>query len=526
MSKASAKVSATVTPIRALRAAAAKQGKNPNHLTLAVSFPEHEKAPENNKSRDPETLDQALLQAKTYADWSEAAIALDNLGDGQRWKEKDQSELYDFENIQKRLQQLRSLRRRKDGQGLLFAIEEGVHGNLGGMGKPILYNQARFGTKNLIAEFVDAVADTLLYIESLPDSEISQAVKLDLFRRASHCYGRSALMFSGGGSLIYFHFGVAKSLLEQGLLPSVLSGSSAGAMAAAVIGTRTDAELANFFTSENLCFGREWHPNDFERITGLRRMLKVEDFEHSFPKLIPDLTFREAFEISGRHISISVSPCERNHSPRLLNAITSPHVLIRSAVRASCAIPGLFEPVQLMARNAHGKTVPYLKSRWIDGAFAADLPAKQLARLYGTNHYIVSLINPIMLPIFRDSKLESQRLVPILSILKKSSRYYVKAADALISKYLPSSSIGVANKVLHDVLSQEYEGDISIVPGRRLVSPLKLVSPSTRKEILALLEDGQRQTWPRMEMIRISSKISRTLDAILKRAGDDGHSGY
>ena len=76
------------------------------------------------------------------------------------------------------------------------------------------------------------------------------------------------------------------------------------------------------------------------------------------------------------------------------------------------------------------------------------------------------------------------------------------------------------------MLSQDYVGDISIVPGRRVVSPLKLVSPSTPEEIVTLLEDGQRQTWPRMEMIRVSSKISRTLDAILKRAGEDGHSGY
>jgi predicted acylesterase/phospholipase RssA len=142
----------------------------------------------------------------------------------------------------------------------------------------------------------------------------------------------------------------------------------------------------------------------------MRRIYGSESFEHTFERLIPDLTFREAMEISGRHISISVSPCERHHSPRLLNAITSPHVLIRSAVRASCAVPGLFEPVQLLARNARGKVVPYLKSRWVDGIFAADLPAKQLARLYGTNHYIVSYINPMLLPVFRDHKVEGRKI--------------------------------------------------------------------------------------------------------------------
>ena len=36
---------------------------------------------------------------------------------------------------------------------------------------------------------------------------------------------------------------------------------------------------------------------------------------------------------------------ERDQKSRLLNAIASPNVLIRSAVMASCAIPGVFPPV-------------------------------------------------------------------------------------------------------------------------------------------------------------------------------------
>lgn len=304
------------------------------------------------------------------------------------------------------------------------------------------YNKARFGTKQLIRDYVDSVSDALRHIETLSESEMSLAAKLDLFRRASHCYGRSALMFSAGGTLMYFHFGVAKALLEQGILPRVLSGSSAGAITVSILGTHTDAELEGFFDARNVRFGEEWTPNWFERSTGIRRMFRASSFEPTFDRLIPDLTFREAFELTGRHISISVSPCERHHSPRLLNAMTSPHVLIRSAVRASCAIPGLFEPVQLMARDAQGKTVPYLRSRWIDGLFAADLPAKQLARLYGTNHYIVSMINPMMLPTFRDHKLQSAGLQPLGKAAKAVARSALKSADVYLGKYLPASSWG------------------------------------------------------------------------------------
>lgn len=463
-------------------------------------------------------LKRLMLEAGDHTSWASAALALDEISGRAKWKERDETNLYDYATLRARVDQLRELRARGDTRGLVFAIEEGVHGNLGGMGKAVLHSKARFGTKRLITDYVDAVADALLHIESLPDSEMPHVAKLDLFRRASHCYGRSALMFSAGGTLMYFHFGVAKCLLEQGLLPRVLSGSSAGALMVAILGTHADAELAGFFTARNLRFGEEWQPNWFERSTGLRRMFRADSFDSTFERLIPDMTFREAHLRSGRHISISVSPCERHHSSRLLNAMTSPHVLIRSAVRASCAIPGLFEPVQLMARNADGDTVPYLKSRWIDGLFAADLPAKQLARLYGTNHYIVSMINPILLPTFRDHKLQSRGLQPLLRLAQSSARNALKSADVYLGKYLPASSLGVANKLAHDLLSQNYVGDISIAPERRLFSPLRLVSPYTYAEIAELMLEGERRTWPRVEMIRTCSKISRTLDDILRRA--------
>ena len=468
------------------------------------------------------SLRRALSEAHDYDTWSQTARALDDLSGRGDWKLRERSSLYDYTTIGEKLEELRDARKRGDSRRMVFALEEGVHGNLGGMGRAVLYSKAQFGTKKLIGDYVATVADTLLHIERLPEQTMRRVDKLDLFRRASHCYGRSALMLSSGGMLMYFHFGVAKCLFEQGVLPNTISGSSAGAIVSAVLATHTDAELEGFFTPENICFGEQWKPNLLERATGLRRIFGTAAFEHTFERLIPDLTFREAFALSGRNVSISVSPCERHQSPRLLNAITSPHVLIRSAVRASCAIPGLFEPVQLLARDSYGKTVPYLKSRWIDGVFAADLPARQLARLYGTNHYIVSYINPVLLPTFRDHKLESDRLRPLMRMLKGSLRNLAKSTDAKLGKYFPESSLGVVNKVIHDLLSQDYVGDVNIAPHRRFVSPLKLVSPHTNEEIAEVILEGERQTWPRVEMIRNSSRISRTLDEILRRAGEPG----
>src|SRR5690606_14120896 len=95
---------------------------------------------------------------------------------------------------------------------------------------------------------------------------------------------------------------------------------------------------------------------------------------------------------------------------RLMNAITSPNVYIRSAIDASSAVPGLLPTVTLYAKGADGKPKPYLPTRkWVDGSFAEDLPTKRLSRLYGVNHYIVSMINPASMFFTNDSLSMKQR---------------------------------------------------------------------------------------------------------------------
>ena len=131
--------------------------------------------------------------------------------------------------------------------------------------------------------------------------------------------------------------------------------------------------------------------------------MDADNLAEYLAKIIPDLTFQEAFERTGRKLNITVTGLDRQQAPRLLNTVTSPNVLIRSAVMASCAIYGIYPPVTLMCRNAHGETVPYLPDmKWIDGSFADDLPAKRLARLFGVNHFISSMTNPAALAITPD----------------------------------------------------------------------------------------------------------------------------
>ena len=471
-------------------------------------------------SRKLKKLEKQMAKCSAYPEWREAAIAHDDASGQRRWREVDQTSLYDYSQIRLRLDRLRSLRARHDYHGLLFTLNEGIHGNMGGMGRSALYRRAKFGTKKLIEQYIDEIDDSLRFLAELDDDAIGVQEKLDFFYRANVCFGRSALMLSGGGVLGFYHLGVVKTLLDQGLLPRVISGSSAGSLVAGVLGTHTDSELEHFYEPANVHFEAEREASVFSQMFfGANPQIDVGDLENLVARMVPNLTFQEAYEKTGRQISITVAPAELHQRSRLLNAITSPNVFVRSAVMASCAVPGVFPPVMLMAKNAHGETQPYLPTRkWVDGSIADDLPAKRLQRLYSTNHYIVSMVNPIAIPFIRKES-ESGALASALGSLGVGmGRELLNFYRGMVQKQGDNwPRFNMVMNSIHALMDQEYSGDINIVPSFRWYNPAKILSHLSEKDLIELMEGGESSAFPSVEPIRICTKISRTMEEILHR---------
>jgi NTE family protein len=414
---------------------------------------------------------------------------------------------------------LQSLRARHDNRGLLFTLNEGIHGNMGGMGKSALYERAMSGTKRLIVDYVDEIVDALELLASPAVDDISFEEKLEFFRRARHCFGRSALMMSGSGMLLYFHVGVVKVLWEQGLLPNIMSGASGGSVVASLLCTHSDDELREIFTPEYLVQEIEQEVGLIGSLGSLRpKMLAIDEVQEMIERLIPDMTFQEAFERTGRMLNISVAPVETHQTSRLLNAITSPNVLIQKSVMASAAVPGLYPAVTLEARDKWGERQPYLPSRkWVDGSVSDDLPTKRLARLYGVNHYIVSQANPAVLPFVADTKHHRGTLAILKSTARQTAREWLNAGAAIFHKPLSRDTAfsQVANTLI-SVVNQDYIGDINILPRNRFHNPFKLLARLSTDEVMKLVSSGERSTWRKIEMIRNQTRISRTLDNIVR----------
>jgi predicted acylesterase/phospholipase RssA len=110
------------------------------------------------------------------------------------------------------------------------------------------------------------------------------------------------------------------------------------------------------------------------------------------------MTFREAYELTGRVLNVSVIPFDRhsyvlpsksqpcltmNRPTKLLNYLTAPDCVIWSAVIASAAVPGILNPVVLMQKTRTGSIVPWnWGSRFRDGSLRVDVPIQSLNLLF------------------------------------------------------------------------------------------------------------------------------------------------
>ncbi len=457
------------------------------------------------------TLERAIRHASSYQEYREACLEHDKLSGADEWKSKDPCRDYDYRLIRKRVQRLQIARGKGDVHALSSIIHEGLHGNLGNIANPALREQCKIGTKTLIETFIDEVVGALNQIFHADEQELDFYEKLYFFEETAHAFGRSCLMLSGGAGLGVFHCGVVKSLNEKNLLPGVISGASAGSIIAAMVGTRTHDELLDALNPEYI-FERF---RDWRNFAGLgkKSLFDSASLENALITLFDLTTFEEAFKKTGRHITITVSPADLHQHSRLLNAKTSPNAIIAQAVRASCAVPVIFSPVQLKAKTPRGDVVPYIPNRrFADGSLMADLPFERLSRLYGVNHSIVSQTNPLAVPFlstFKNSASSwSDLTLRHLGQLAKSNSIF---AIDMVERLIDHRGTKLAIHKARSILDQQYVGDINILPRHQLRSLSQVLANPTLESVSALIRSGEESTWPHIDVIERNTKISETL---------------
>ncbi|KAH7140142.1 acyl transferase/acyl hydrolase/lysophospholipase [Dactylonectria estremocensis] len=483
-----------------------------------------------------------MQEAATRVQWDTAAQELDILEGNEEWKQDSTTGDYNPDLIEERLQALDEARTNCDTRTMMHLVRTALSRDLGGMDNVDLYRHSYSGTKRLIERYVESTIKTIeaVVTQSQLDHGIEHRDLLDGILFARQSYGRSALLLSGGGTFGMSHIGVLKCLFEAKLLPRIISGASAGSIVCAAMCTRTDEqipELIRDFPQGDLAVFDD--PDGNDGVWGNLRRLLTEgswsDIKHLtrvMQGLIGDTTFQEAYNRTRRILNICVSTASVFELPRLLNYVTAPNVMIWSAVAASCSVPLVFNASPLLVKDpATGEHLPWNPSpqRWIDGSVDNDLPMTRLAEMFNVNHFIVSQVNPHVVPFLskddhlsptaplerdRSSRTDEFDWVCTLTSLAKH--------EALHRLHF-LAELGVMPNLVtkfRSILSQKYSGDINILPEINMNDLPRLMSNPTSEFMIRACLIGERATWPKLSRIRDRCAIELALDHAVHQLRD------
>ncbi|KEF59725.1 patatin-like phospholipase domain-containing protein [Exophiala aquamarina CBS 119918] len=493
-----------------------------------------------------ETLRRQLQRSNTYEEWQESAQRLDEYLGNEDWKKSDPYSYYNHQTVARVTAQLADQQRKvdqeathgRDGKGGFTALEElkvllesCMKNNFVGIENPRLYSETYLGTKDLIQTFVDQVEKGLRTV--LDSDQMSNKDKATFFRHLELNYGRTALCLSGGATFAYYHFGVVKALLDAGELPEIITGTSGGALVAALVATRTDEELKQLLVPALAYRIRACHEGlttwalrwwkTGARFDSLDWALQCSWFCRG------SLTFREAYERTGRILNVTCVPSDP-HSPTILNNhITSPDCVIWSAVLASAAVPGILNPIVLMRKTRDGNLAPYsFGNKWKDGSLRTDIPLKALNIHFNVNFSIVSQVNPHINIFFFSPRGSPGRPVThrkgrgwrggflgstIETSVKLDLQKYLKILRHL--ELLPR----VMGQDWSEIWLQRFSGTVTIWPKTVISDFWNILSDPSPQRLDRMLRVGQRSCWPKIPFISNRMKVERIILEGLRRAG-------
>lgn len=361
----------------------------------------------------------------------------------------------------------------------------------------------------------------LVHTNQIPFEE-----KRALFKRMHANFGRTALCLSGGASFAYYHFGVVKALLEADLIPDVITGTSGGALVASLVATRTNDELKQLLVpalahqikacSEPIS---TWLPRWWK--TGAR-FDSVDWARQSSWWSRGSMTFREAYQRTGRILNVSCVPADP-HSPTILcNYLTSPDCVIWSAVLASAAVPGIQNPVVLMMKNRDGSLSPYsFGHKWKDGSLRTDIPIKALNLHFNVNFTIVSQVNPHISLFFFSSRGTVGSPVTHRKgrgwrggYLGSATEQYIKLDLTKWLKVLKHLELlpRPLGQDWSQLWLQQFSGTITIWPRTVTSDFWNILSDPDPDRLARMIHEGQQSAFPKLKFVANRLRTERLIE--------------
>ncbi|KAJ1827843.1 hypothetical protein LPJ56_001440 [Coemansia sp. RSA 2599] len=469
-----------------------------------------------------------MRQATTYAEYMAAAREIDE--SRQRSGRHGWHGYLDQKLLRRLTLQMHEARSQVEARGtrraavaLCDVLSGGaLRANTGGWENRQVWAHGYSGPPPAVSAYVDEATACLQQVRL--SVFLSTSEKQEFFRRIARQQGRTALCLSGGAAMGWKHLGVARSLLMEARLPRVISGASAGSVVAALLATHTDDELRRVIRPELGQYMTACQSSLRARILRWMREGHCFDAVEWAPRAQVftrgNMTFREAFERTGKVLNIPCTPLgHRYASPRLLNYVTAPDVVIWSAVLASACLPGILQPMVLLRKTRQGRIVPYTDCGvfWRDGSFRNDIPGSDLRAMFNVRSTIVSQVNPHISLFFynRDGSVGQPPLSVhgsrlwrggfVLSALEHALKLDIRKHLRLLSdlNLLPL----LFNQDWSFVWLQKFDGNQTVLPKSRVRELFYLLSDPTEKSLASSIHLGQAATWPKIAAIHMRQRL-------------------
>ncbi|KAI5953211.1 TGL5 [Candida jiufengensis] len=479
-----------------------------------------------------------------YKDWVNCSLKLDELLGNNTWKSDPQSDIYDYNLIYNHLTLMKNARLNNNFKLLLYYIRTNWVRNLGNMGDSNLYRHSYVGTKKLIEEYLNECQLSLNYLvennqnyDNDSKNKLNDRYLLGMLIQTRKNIGRTALVLSGGSTFGIFHIGVLATLFEANLLPRIISGSSAGSIMASILCCHTNdetIELLETIASRNFNIF-DITDRDSTITSKFRNVLMflghlikygtifdIEGLQETMIGFLGDLTFREAYNRTGKILNITVSPASLHEQTRLLNYITAPNCLIWSAVCASCSLPGVFPSSSVYEKNTKTNEIHEWNNdesmKFVDGSVDNDLPITRLSEMFNVDHIIAVQVNPHVVPILKVSvsniggEVENDISYKLKHLL--NNVYDFVSSEAIHYLQLMSEldiSKNLSNRII-SILSQHYSGDITILPEYKVTDFIKLFENPNPEFLLDFICRGAKASWPKISIIHNHCSVEFLLD--------------
>lgn len=224
------------------------------------------------------------------------------------------------------------------------------------------------------------------------------------------------LVLGAGAARGFAHVGVIKALEAQGIRPDIVVGSSAGSVIAALLASGASGnDLNRLALNLDEATIADWGLPFAGRFGGL---IKGDALQNMVNREVQNKS------IEQMRIPLGIVATELQSGKGILFRSGNTGL----AVRASCSVPGVFQPAVISGKE------------YVDGGLVAPVPVSYARQMGAT---LVIAVNISSEPVHQDASGTFGVMQQTISIMQRSiNQYELKSADIVITPHLKQMSSG------------------------------------------------------------------------------------